>query len=30
MLDVESTLCERTNRIYDMKNRKMNDENKNM
>ena len=30
MLNVESTSYEKLNKVYDMKNRKMNDENKNM
>ena len=30
MLNVESILCERLNKVYDIKNRKMNDENKSM
>ena len=30
MLNVKSISCEKLNKIYDIKNRKMNDENKNM
>ena len=30
MLNVESTLYERLNKVYNIKNRKMNDESKNM
>ena len=30
MLNVESISCEKTNKVYDIKNRKMNDENKSM